>query len=67
MAIITCLPTGRQVINCSPIDIYEKIILLPFIILFGLKSFAQETGNDSYTIQRSLIYNQTGEVLLEKK
>jgi hypothetical protein len=44
----------------------KKLILLSFIILFGLKLFAQETGNDSYTIQRLLIYNQKGEVLLEK-
>ena len=44
----------------------KKIILLSFIILFGLESFAQETGNDSYTIQRLLIYNQKGEILLEK-
>lgn len=44
----------------------KKLILASVIILFGLKSFAQETGNDSYTIQRLLIYNQKGEVLLEK-
>ncbi len=44
----------------------KKLLLLSFIILFGLKSFAQETGNDSYTIQRLLIYNQKGEILLEK-
>ncbi len=44
----------------------KKILLLSFIVFIGLKSFAQETGNDSYTIQRILIYNQKGEVLLEK-
>ena len=44
----------------------KKILLLSFIILLGLKSFAQETGHDSYTIQRLIIYNQKGEVLLEK-
>ena len=44
----------------------KKIILALFIVLFGFKSLAQETGNDSYTIQRLLIYNQKGEVLLEK-
>ena len=44
----------------------KKLLLLSFVILFGLKSIAQETGNDSYTIQRLLIYNQKGEVLLEK-
>lgn len=44
----------------------KKLFLLSLTILFGLKSFAQETGNDSYRIQRLLIYNQKGEVLLEK-
>ncbi len=44
----------------------KNLILPLFIIFFGLNSFAQETGNDSYTIQRLLIYNQKGEVLLEK-
>lgn len=43
----------------------KKTLLLAFVILSGLISFAQETGNDSYTIQRLLIYNQKGEVLLE--
>lgn len=44
----------------------KKIILVLMIIQVGLKSFAQETGNDSYTIQRLVIYNQKGEVLLER-
>tara|TARA_R110002033_G_scaffold49951_4_gene96875 strand:+ start:153 stop:716 length:564 start_codon:yes stop_codon:yes gene_type:complete len=44
----------------------KKILLLSFITLFGLKSFAQETGNDSYTIQRLIIFNEKGEVLLQK-
>ena len=44
----------------------KTLFLLSLIFLFGLKSYAQETGNDSYTIQRLLIYNQNGEVLLEK-
>ncbi len=44
----------------------KNIILLSFIILLGVQSFAQETGHDSYTIQRLIIYNQKGEVLLEK-
>lgn len=44
----------------------KRLFLLSFIILFGLELFAQETGNDSYTIQRLLIYNQKGEILLEK-
>ena len=44
----------------------KKLIFLLLIFFFGLKLFAQETGNDSYTIQRLLIYNYKGEVLLEK-
>jgi len=44
----------------------KKLLLLSFIIFFVSKSFAQETGNDSYTIQRLLIYNEQGEILLEK-
>ncbi len=44
----------------------KKLILLSFIIFFGLKSFAQETGNDSYTIQRLIIFNKKGEILLQK-
>jgi len=44
----------------------KNIFLFSFIILFAVKSFAQETGNDSYTIQRILIFNRQGEVLLEK-
>lgn len=44
----------------------KRIILLLLVITMGLKLFSQETGNDSYTIQRLLIYNQEGEVLLEK-
>lgn len=35
-------------------------------MLFGARLYAQETGNDSYTIQRLLIYNQEGKILLEK-
>ena len=44
----------------------KKLVLLTFAILIGMESLAQETGNDSYTIQRLLIYNQNREVLLEK-
>ena len=44
----------------------KKSLLLLVLILFALSSSAQETGNDSYTIQRLLIYNQQGEILLEK-
>lgn len=44
----------------------KKAAFLLLIIFLGLKSYAQETGNDSYTIQRLLIYNQKSELLLEK-
>ncbi|MGB5417431.1 hypothetical protein [Algibacter sp.] len=44
----------------------KKIILLFFVILLGIESFAQETQNDTYTIQRLIIYNSNGEILLEK-
>ena len=44
----------------------KKLFLLFIIVFLGLNAFAQETGNDSYTIQRLLIYNQNGEVLLEQ-
>ncbi|WP_452222096.1 hypothetical protein [Lacinutrix salivirga] len=44
----------------------KKLLLLSFVILFGLKSIAQETGNDSYTIQRLIIFNEKGEILLQK-
>ncbi len=44
----------------------RKIILLTCVILIGIKSFAQETQSDTYTIQRLIIYNSSGEILLEK-
>jgi hypothetical protein len=44
----------------------KHFLLLSIIILVGLKSFAQETGNDSYTIQRLIIFNEKGEILLQK-
>ncbi len=44
----------------------KKIVLISFILFTGIKMIAQETGNDSYTIQRLIIYNSKGEVLLEK-
>lgn len=31
-----------------------------------MESFAQETQNDTYIIQRLIIYNSSGEILLEK-
>jgi len=44
-----------------------KRILLPiFTFLLSLNSYSQETGNDSYTIQRLIIYNQNNEILLEQ-
>ena len=44
----------------------KKIILLTIVILLGIESFAQETQKDTYTIQRLIIYNSNGEILLEK-
>ena len=39
---------------------------LIILIIFGFQSFAQDSNNDSYTIQRLIIQNQNGEILLEK-
>lgn len=44
----------------------KKILILTILFLVGTMSFAQEIGNDSYTIQRLLIFNSKGEMLLEK-
>lgn len=46
----------------------QKTILLHSILLFFvvLETYAQETGNDSYTIQRLIILNEKGEILLQK-
>lgn len=43
----------------------SKLIAL-IILLFNNVAHAQETGNDSYTIQRVIIFNEEGKVLLEK-
>ena len=45
----------------------KKIFILALLFLIGVVSFAQETGNDSYTIQRLIIFNEQGDVLLEKQ
>lgn len=44
----------------------KKLIVLLFILFAGIEATAQETSGDSYTIQRLIIYNQKGEILLEK-
>lgn len=44
----------------------KKLLLLSFILLWGISSYAQDSGNDTYTIQRLIIYNENGEILLEK-
>ncbi len=44
----------------------KKIIFTTCFIIWSLLAFAQDTGNDSYTIQRLIIYNSKGEILLEK-
>ncbi len=43
----------------------SRIFLVLFLV-YPLISFSQETENDSYTIQRLLIFNSNGEILLEK-
>ena len=44
----------------------KKLLLLAFAILIGMGSFAQEPQKDTYTIQRLIIYNPNGDILLEK-
>ena len=44
----------------------KNILHLLLLLLLSLHAAAQETGNDSYTIQRLIIFNEKGEVLLEK-
>ena len=44
----------------------KNLLLLTVIIFFGTESFSQETQKDTYTIQRLIIYNLNGEILLEK-
>lgn len=44
----------------------RKLLFPLCLVLLGIKSYTQETGNDTYTIQRLLILNKKGEVLLEQ-
>ncbi|WP_395373528.1 hypothetical protein [Marinicella sp. W31] len=44
----------------------KNILQLLLLLMLSIHVVAQETGNDSYTIQRLIIYNDKGEVLLEK-
>ncbi|WP_394975444.1 hypothetical protein [uncultured Croceitalea sp.] len=44
----------------------RKILIAILAVAVGQFVWAQETGKDTYTIQRLLIYNEKGEVLLEK-
>ena len=44
----------------------NSYLIITFLLLISGKSFAQETGNDSYTIQRLIIFNERGEILLQK-
>jgi len=44
----------------------KRLFLLTFTILLSINSYSQETGNDSYTIQRLIVYNQNNEILLEQ-
>lgn len=44
----------------------KKQFYLVLLFLLGFKTIAQETGNDTYTIQRLIIENDKEEILLEK-
>lgn len=44
----------------------KKITLLLICSFFTFSIAAQDSNQDSYTIQRLIIYNQKGEILLEK-
>ncbi len=44
----------------------KNLIFLSFLALFSHKAFSQDTKGDTYTIQRLIIYNEKGEILLEK-
>jgi len=44
----------------------RKLIFVALLGLISTITFAQNSGNDSYTIQRLVIFNEKGEVLLEK-
>lgn len=44
----------------------KKTLILTILLFSYGKFFAQETGNDSYTIQRLIIFNNKGEILLQK-
>lgn len=44
----------------------KKILILSILLITTGKSLSQETGNDSYTIQRLIIFNASGEILLQK-
>ena len=44
----------------------KKLLFIIVCLTYSLNSFSQDTGNDSYTIQRLIIYNQEGDILLEK-
>lgn len=43
-----------------------KNLILLIAVCFAFQSYAQDTQNDSYTIQRLIIYNAEGKILLEK-
>lgn len=44
----------------------NKLFFLMSVLLIGIKSYGQETGNDSYTIQRLIIFNEQGQILLQR-
>ena len=44
----------------------NKLIFATFLMIMSAAVFSQDTETDSYTIQRLIIYNQRGEILLEQ-
>ncbi|MEM6725636.1 MAG: hypothetical protein AAF598_16460 [Bacteroidota bacterium] len=44
----------------------KNLCILTLFLLFSGNLIAQETGNDSYTIQRLIIFNDKGELLLQQ-
>lgn len=44
----------------------NKTLVILILLLIGTRMYSQETGNDSYTIQRLIIYNEKGQILLQK-
>jgi len=44
----------------------KKLIYILLLIVGSKAAYSQDTGNDSYTIQRLIIFNKKGDILLQK-